>query len=157
VHGSAYIYVLFTPIQAVVLKVMKPCAAAGCAVLVPVGTSRCAAHAARDKRDSRKRADANRAGKPSRRWYRWARWKRRRLDQLTREPLCCYCEREGRTTLAEVADHIKPHREDYDRFWFGALQSLCWSCHSGTKQREEARAEQPDVGFTLPKSGTPKT
>lgn len=132
---------------------MKPCASAGCAALVPVGVSRCAAHAVQGKRDGRKRADARRAGKPSRRWYHWARWKRRRLQQLQSAPLCAYCEREDRTTLAEIADHIEPHREDWDRFWFGKLQSLCWPCHSGTKQREEARDARPDVGFTLPKSG----
>jgi len=136
---------------------MKPCAAGGCGVLVPVGISRCAAHTSPHKTASRRRADQARKGKPSRRWYNWARWKRKRDDQLSREPLCCYCEREGRTTLAELADHIEPHREDFERFWHGALQSLCWSCHSGTKQREEARADRTDVGFTLPKSGKPKT
>lgn len=40
---------------------------------------------------------------------------------------------------ATVADHIEPHRDDYAKFWFGALQSLCAACHDIKKQRQEAR------------------
>jgi len=48
----------------------------------------------------------------------------------------------------ELADHIEPHREDWAWCWCEELQSLYWHCHSGTKQREEALADRPDVVFT---------
>jgi 5-methylcytosine-specific restriction endonuclease McrA len=66
-----------------------------------------------------------------------ARWQRIRHDQLTREPLCRYCAAMGRDTPATVADHIEPHRRDPEKFWHGALQSLCAPCHDGAKQAEE--------------------
>jgi 5-methylcytosine-specific restriction endonuclease McrA len=47
------------------------------------------------------------------------------------------CEAEGRTTSANTADHVIPHRGDQVKFWFGELQSLCARCHSMQKQREE--------------------
>jgi hypothetical protein len=40
-------------------------------------------------------------------------------------------------TIADTADHVTPHRGDYDLFWHGELQSLCASCHSKHKQNEE--------------------
>lgn len=81
--------------------------------------------------------------------YRTRRWKARRLEQLRREPLCAYCL--PRTTAATVADHVIAHRGDAQAFWHGKLQSLCDSCHSRRKQREEAR------GFSdqLDESGWP--
>jgi hypothetical protein len=50
------------------------------------------------------------------------------------------CEKAGRLTPATVADHIERHNGDYDRFWHGRLQSLCASCHSSEKQRQEVRS-----------------
>lgn len=75
--------------------------------------------------------------RPSRRWYKLAAWARRRAAQLAVEPLCRFCMGKGIVTVATVADHVVPHREDAERFWNGALQSLCASCHSSAKQREE--------------------
>lgn len=69
--------------------------------------------------------------------YKTACWQRRRKAQLQREPLCRYCQRAGHLTIATVADHIVPHRGDMVAF-YGDLQSLCASCHSSTKQAEEA-------------------
>jgi 5-methylcytosine-specific restriction enzyme A len=78
-----------------------------------------------------------RAARPWRRWYGLARWKRKRAEQLNREPLCAYCEREGFTTPATVADHVQPHHGDETSFWAGDLQSLCKTCHDGVKAIEE--------------------
>ncbi|GAB3733971.1 hypothetical protein GCM10028862_16750 [Luteimonas pelagia] len=69
--------------------------------------------------------------------YKTAAWKRTRANQLQVEPLCRYCREMGRMTPASVADHIEPHRGDELAFWNNPLQSLCASCHSGPKQREE--------------------
>lgn len=90
---------------------------------------------------ARRAYDQARSVKPSRRWYKLAAWKRKARAQLDAEPFCQRCEALSppRTREADIADHIEPHREDYDRFWFGALQSLCTPCHSGPKQSEEVR------------------
>lgn len=72
-----------------------------------------------------------------RKLYNTAAWKERRLAQLAIEPLCRMCEAAGDVTAANVADHLKPHRGDPDQFYFGDLQSLCMSCHSSKKQRQE--------------------
>lgn len=53
-----------------------------------------------------------------------------------RPPVFSRCRDEGRYTLAEVVDHIEPHRGnpalfwDEDRNW----QSLCYSCHARKTQ-----------------------
>lgn len=65
------------------------------------------------------------------------RWQKRREAQLGAHPLCCYCERNGIIRAATVADHITPHRGDPALF-DGPLQSLCATCHSSDKAREEA-------------------
>lgn len=70
-------------------------------------------------------------------WYGSRRWKAKRLAQLRSKPLCAYCEREGRTRPATIADHVVPHKGDKSLFWFGRLQSLCKPCHDSVKAREE--------------------
>lgn len=83
--------------------------------------------------------DRHRAAlKMSRKWYASARWKALRALQLAREPLCRFhWQASGVTVVATVADHVVPHREDARLFWEGELQSLCATCHSSTKQRQE--------------------
>lgn len=80
-----------------------------------------------------------RAGKNSAQRGYDRRWQRRREAQLRSEPMCAYCARQGFVTPATVADHIVPHRGDPELFENGELQSLCASCHSSAKQREEAQ------------------
>jgi 5-methylcytosine-specific restriction protein A len=77
---------------------------------------------------------------PWRAWFGTARWKQRRADQLTREPLCVRCLAAGRRTPATVANHKTPHRGDAIKFWTGALESVCASCHSRLIQIEENRS-----------------
>lgn len=67
------------------------------------------------------------------------RWQQARERYLLDHPLCVFCERKGMTTAASVVDHIVAHRGDQDLFWDqGNWQSLCATCHSSVKQREEA-------------------
>ena len=62
---------------------------------------------------------------------------------LAREPLCRMCKQQGRLTPSNTVDHVKPHRGDWALFTdYSNLQSLCRSCHSVGKQRDENR------GFT---------
>jgi 5-methylcytosine-specific restriction protein A len=43
-----------------------------------------------------------------------------------------------RPTIANVADHIEPHRGDDKKFWNpDNLQSLCFTHHNSDKQRIE--------------------
>jgi len=78
--------------------------------------------------------------KPWRRWYSLAIWLQRRTVQLAAEPLCCMCRAAGVVRVATVADHVEPHRGDWNRFVNGLLQSLCDHHHSSAKQREEHAA-----------------
>lgn len=75
-------------------------------------------------------------------WYSLARWRGRhgrRTLQLKAEPLCRMCIAQGKVTAASVADHVKPHKGDADKFWCGELQSLCADHHDASKQAEEHR------------------
>src|SRR5215472_13127097 len=72
------------------------------------------------------------------RWYTTASWLRRRSHQLRIEPLCRTCLERDLVTPATVADHIEPHRGDYNAFRLGALRSLCKACHDGLDGRNRA-------------------
>lgn len=78
--------------------------------------------------------------RPFKHLYNSALWKRLRLAQLTRDPICVYCERQGRIEIATVVDHIKPHKGDEILFYNPSnLQSLCKQHHDSTKALEESR------------------
>ncbi|CUR73972.1 HNH endonuclease [Achromobacter xylosoxidans] len=67
------------------------------------------------------------------------RWQQARAAYLREHPLCCFCQRLGLVVAATVVDHIIPHEGDQSLFWNRSnWQGLCASCHSGTKQRQEA-------------------
>lgn len=75
------------------------------------------------------------------------RWRNRRRAFLRENPLCCYCQRDGKLTPATVVDHITPHRGDHDLFWNEAnWQPLCRPHHDSTKQREERMGRIVGVG-----------
>ncbi len=78
-----------------------------------------------------------RANSPARGWYKLAVWRRRREDQLDREPLCRRCFSQGIITEATVANHVKPHRGNWELFINGELESSCKPCHDGVIQSEE--------------------
>jgi 5-methylcytosine-specific restriction protein A len=71
--------------------------------------------------------------------YGTQRWRRLSLAQLRREPLCSYCQAQGRITPATVADHVVPHSGDHHLFFGGKLQSLCKFHHDSAKKSEENR------------------
>lgn len=57
---------------------------------------------------------------------------------LSGDPLCVYCRESEDITIADVVDHIVPHKGDPALFWDPSnLQGLCKSHHDGRKQREE--------------------
>jgi hypothetical protein len=79
--------------------------------------------------------------------YDTKRWVRRARTHLTHHPLCVMCLDHGSVVPAQVADHIAPHKEDPYSFWYGELQSLCHTCHSGPKQIKEHCGFMRDIGI----------
>ena len=95
------------------------------------------------RQQHRRHADERRrAARPYRKLYGTARWKRTAQHQLTIEPLCANCLKEGRITPATVCDHVDPDSKlTVEGFFAGPFQSLCdqapWLCHSRAKQMVE--------------------
>jgi hypothetical protein len=56
------------------------------------------------------------------------------------------CEARGIVTPATVADHMTPHRGNWNEFLLGKLQSLCSECHDREKQRIEVRGFGSAIG-----------
>ncbi|MCV6576280.1 MAG: HNH endonuclease [Cohaesibacter sp.] len=77
---------------------------------------------------------------PWRNWYKLVGWKRIREQRLANDPLCVMCLAEGRTTAANVVDHVVPHKGNRELFFsYSNTQSLCETHHNKDKQRMEAR------------------
>jgi 5-methylcytosine-specific restriction enzyme A len=80
-------------------------------------------------------------------FYRTAFWLRRRKLQLNAHPLCRMCASRGVVTPATVADHVQPHKGDWNLFALGDLQSLCAACHNSAKRSIELRGFSNEVGI----------
>lgn len=110
---------------------MRFCLEPGCQARVERG--RCADHARR--RDVQQRGSARARGYTSQ-WdaasqaflsvYRFC-----GMRPGGREPVMSRCHRDGIVTVAEVTDHVEPHRGDSVKFWDcqGNWQALCRECH----------------------------
>lgn len=70
--------------------------------------------------------------------YKTARWQHMRDVQRDKQPLCEFCLQSEDVVVADVVDHIRPHKGD-ETLFFDAdnLQSLCKECHDRDKQRME--------------------
>ncbi|WP_208821389.1 HNH endonuclease [Bradyrhizobium neotropicale] len=79
-------------------------------------------------------------------FYGTAFWQRRRQLQLREHPLCKFCLERGVITKATVADHVQPHKGDWNKFCLGELQSLCTDCHNSSKRYVELRGYRMDIG-----------
>ena len=65
-------------------------------------------------------------------------WRVYRLSFLKANPLCVYCAKTGRVTIATVVDHIVPHRGDMTLFWQASNhQALCKACHDSVKRQQK--------------------
>ena len=65
-------------------------------------------------------------------------WQQYRLKFLKANPLCKFCENEGRVTEAKIVDHIIPHEGNQQLFWDECNhQPLCKLCHDKVKQKIE--------------------
>jgi hypothetical protein len=79
-------------------------------------------------------------------WYGLGRWKTRAHAQMRVHPLCKHCLEKGLVVAAVIADHVEPHRGDWNSFWLGKLQSLCKRCHESGKKYAEQRGFRSDIG-----------
>lgn len=87
--------------------------------------------------------------------YSSRRWRALRHRHLDKDPLCCMCQAEGRTTIATICDHIEPHRGDMVKFWHGPFQSLCAPHHSSVKQSQEKGGSKTTLRPTIGLDGWP--
>jgi 5-methylcytosine-specific restriction protein A len=76
-------------------------------------------------------------------------WDKFARAYLKSNPLCFYCQVQGRTSPAELVDHIVPHRGNMERFWppldgdqADFFCGCCNDCHNGPKQRAERTADR---------------
>jgi hypothetical protein len=67
------------------------------------------------------------------------RWYKRSDRQLRANPLCICCFAIGRTTAAELSDHVIPVTSEGGSLLAGELQSACKACHGGVKRELERR------------------
>lgn len=73
-----------------------------------------------------------------RRFYKTYKWQKARAAFLNVNSTCVMCAAEGKIRLADVVDHIVPHRGDEFLFWDTSnWQALCKQHHDRDKQREE--------------------
>lgn len=72
--------------------------------------------------------------------------RKRAKHQLRIEPFCAFCLQEGRAIPATIADHVEPHRGDWNSFRLGKLQSLCKPHHDRSKRVIELNGFSCDVG-----------
>jgi 5-methylcytosine-specific restriction protein A len=69
-----------------------------------------------------------------------ARWRKLRAAFIAENPLCVFCQRDGRVTPAAVVDHIVAHKgNEILLLDWNNLQSLCKHHHDSTKQKLERR------------------
>lgn len=83
-----------------------PCKQNGCPNLVTYGNKYCNDHKTNHALDAKttKAKGYN------------SRWNKARIRYLKLNPLCVYCQRNGRLRKATVVDHITPHRGDQELF-----------------------------------------
>jgi hypothetical protein len=79
-------------------------------------------------------------------WPQLEKHRKRAKYQLREYPFCALCLTEGRAVIATIADHVQPHRGDWNSFRLGRLQSLCKPHHDGDKQRTERNGFSSTVG-----------
>ena len=116
-------------------RALKPCAAAGCGILMR-GDTYCAAHqqayeARRAQMVKRSHRKYNDARSETDKFYGTARWRKLSIYFRKLHPLCVNCKAEGNVTPAQVVDHIQPLklRPDLATEWSN-LRSLCHACHN---------------------------
>jgi 5-methylcytosine-specific restriction endonuclease McrA len=87
-----------------------------------------------------------------RRLYQTQQWRTLREVALLRDDFkcqrCgCFLKRGRSHPQSAVVHHVTAHKGNQDLFFdLDNLQSVCWSCHSGVIQSEEARGYSTEIG-----------
>jgi 5-methylcytosine-specific restriction protein A len=71
--------------------------------------------------------------------YQTKQWRAMRRDILQAQPLCVECGKQGRLTVANVIDHIKPVRLGGEFWDTKNMQPLCVSCHNSKSAKERTK------------------
>lgn len=96
--------------------------------------------------DQRRTSDAKRRfNHPWRKFYGLKAWKLRRNEQLKRIPYCEPCKALGMSRAATIANHVTPHRGDWNLFIRGRLESTCKKCHDSAIQEAENKGFRKDI------------
>jgi 5-methylcytosine-specific restriction enzyme A len=67
-------------------------------------------------------------------------WAKQRKHFLYDNQFCVFCLKDGKHTVADVVDHITPHKGDETLFWdISNWQPLCKFHHDSTKKKIENR------------------
>jgi 5-methylcytosine-specific restriction enzyme A len=107
----------------------KPCKTCGQAAVR--GSKYCTAHQPNEQADQKRRHEKK---SPWNKYYHTAHWHNLRTLVLARDPICVECKREASTD----ADHIVPHRGNWDLFCdLNNLQGLCAACHSRKTSKQD--------------------
>jgi 5-methylcytosine-specific restriction endonuclease McrA len=69
-------------------------------------------------------------------FYHTNRWRKLRIEHFKINPLCVICNKQNRTTLAKVLDHITPVRLGGSIWDSNNHQGLCESCHNSKSALE---------------------
>lgn len=102
----------------------KPCSHQGCSNLTK--DRYCEEHKHLSNQYDKHRKSASKRGYDHR-------WRKARKVFLMNNPACVKCGR-----LADVVDHIVPHKGDKQLFWNQSnWQPMCTSCHSAKTVRED--------------------
>jgi 5-methylcytosine-specific restriction endonuclease McrA len=87
-----------------------------------------------------------------RKLYQTKQWSKLREVALLRDAFkcqrCgCFLKRGRSHPQSAVVHHIKAHKGDIDLFFdINNTTSVCWTCHSGVIQSEEARGYSTQIG-----------
>jgi 5-methylcytosine-specific restriction endonuclease McrA/shikimate kinase len=114
----------------------KPCAHPGCRQLVS-GSTYCTSH---ERVQRRARQETPRGNRHQRGYTNT--WVRASKAFLAKYPLCRRCSEKGVVQVAQVTDHISPHKGDMALFWDETnWQPLCKRCHDFKTAREDGPAQ----------------
>jgi 5-methylcytosine-specific restriction protein A len=116
------------------MKIKRPCNQIGCPELTL--ERYCAEH----KKLKQQKYEQER-GSAAQRGY-GSRWRKYRVWYLLRNPFCACqeCKESGSPLLADVVDHIIPHKGDYTLFWDpNNHQPMNSRCHNRKTAKEDGR------------------
>lgn len=90
------------------------------------------------KRQMRKPDQRSAEARAYRKLYATPQWQAARKAQLSKQPLCERCQKQGRIVAASVVNHRTPHKGDWKLFIDpNNHESVCKPHHDGLIQREE--------------------